>query len=102
MNERLEYFGGMMHVRMTVEERPSDVTWFDREFWFDRDIDGRWLVGVTGTGQGDEDDLGAIVVKDKTIIAFIESLGNLIANPAQFSGEPVLFAQAGNGPAAEG
>jgi hypothetical protein len=70
-----------------------------REFWFDRDIDGRWLVCAVKpdvqhprVDGGDTYNLGAIVVTDSQVIAFIEMLGELIADPAQFGEEPTFVA----------
>jgi hypothetical protein len=72
-----------------------------RELWFDQDIDGKWLVvaskdGATGP-DGDHDydaDVGAIVVTDPRVVAFIELLGELVADPARFAHEPRFEADA--------
>jgi hypothetical protein len=63
---------------------------FERELWFDRDIDGRWLVGVVDTTTVAQERIGAIVVRDVAIGQFIELLGQLVANPDRFADEPVL------------
>lgn len=61
---------------------------FHRELWFDRDIDGRWLVGAYDPTAPDPDGMGAIVVKDEHISRFIELLGELVAHPHRFADEP--------------
>jgi hypothetical protein len=68
-----------------------------RELWFDRDVDGHWLVGVKREahvavdGEGDwPEAVGAIVVRDVTAIAFIERLAQLLVDPAPFTDEPVF------------
>jgi hypothetical protein len=83
-----------MLVRMQMEDGQKQDTWLERELWFDLDIDGRWLVGVNEPETSDEEVMGAIVVRDPTVSAFIATLGKLIANPAQFAGEPVLIGPA--------
>ena len=97
MSKRIGYFGGKTHGRIILENGHREDVWFDRELWFDRDIDGRWLVGVTDPDSSEEEHTGAIVVKDATVSAFIDLLGRLIADPDTFADEPVLI-----GPAWEG
>jgi hypothetical protein len=89
MVDHHEYFGGIMRVQM--DNGHHEEIWLDRNLWFDLDIDGRWLVGVTGPDPTDETLIGAIVVRDRTMCRFIEMLGRLIADPSQFAGEPVLL-----------
>jgi hypothetical protein len=97
MSKRIGYFGGKTYGRVTLEDGGQEHVWFDRELWFDRDIDGRWLVGVTDPARDGEVDTGAIVVKDETISAFIDQLGKLIVQPDAFSDEPVLIGAAWDG-----
>jgi hypothetical protein len=91
MNKRIGYFGGKTHGRILLENGHREELWFDREVWFDRDIDGRWLVGVSDQDTSDEKHTGAIVVKDETVIAFIEMLGKMIVEPDKFADEPVII-----------
>jgi hypothetical protein len=88
MTKNVAYFGGTIYGRVTLEDGHREDHQVVRELWFDKDFDGRWLVGVTNTAG--EDKTGAIVVRDATIGAFIEMLGNLIIGPEQFADEPVL------------
>jgi hypothetical protein len=60
MPNHIEYFGGMTHGRILLENKHRE------ELWFDRDIDGRWFVGVTGPNTADEENIGAIVVRDRS------------------------------------
>ncbi len=97
MEHSIRFFGGTTRGQITIENGHSETWTIDRDVWFDRDIDGRWLVwaghhhtttlpeAVEGEG-----DTGAIVVKDPTVIAFIDLLGELIADPAKFRDEPTF------------
>ena len=89
MEHRPGYFGGSMRVYMDIGHQPE--TLLDRELWFDLDIDGRGLVGVNGADPAGEPMMGAVIVRDKAIGYFIETLGQLIANPAEFAHDPVLM-----------
>ncbi len=97
MGQSIRFFGGTTHGQITVENGHSETWTFDRDVWFDRDIDGRWLVWAgrhNATALPDEVEgegaTGAIVVKDPTVIAFIDLLGELIADPARFRDEPTF------------
>jgi hypothetical protein len=90
MIERIEYFGGKTHGYIMLKGQQLALRSFQRELWFDRDIDGRWLVGVADTASVPQERIGAIVVKDVAIGMFIELLGQLIADPDKFTDEPVL------------
>jgi hypothetical protein len=90
VDERIEYFGGRTSGRIVLKgDQPAELS-FQRELWFDRDVDGRWLVGVADPTSAPQERLGAIVVKDVAIGLFIELLGQLIADPDKFADEPVL------------
>jgi hypothetical protein len=90
----IRLFGGTSQGQVILETGHSETQTLFRDVWFDRDIDGRWLVWAghhPGTMMVDgEDEIGAIVVKDTHVAAFIEMLGELIANPAAFSEEPAF------------
>lgn len=55
-----------------------------RELWFDRDIDGRWIVGVTEIGSDHDEWLGSIVGRVEALGQFIDQLGKLLADAGQF------------------
>lgn len=105
MGSSIRFFGGATHGQVTMENGQSTTSRIEREIWFDRDIDGRWLVwasrhdGAAIPGDEDRDeDTGAIVVRDPGTIAFIELLGELFANPAQFHDEPLFVLPAHDDP----
>jgi hypothetical protein len=85
MTKHVEYFGGTTHGHIIMADGRREDVWFNRELWFDRDFDGRWLVGVTNQYQAGGETTGAIVVQDQAIGAFIELLGQLVVNPDQFA-----------------
>ena len=87
MAMQVEYFGGKLDGGILLGSGQRDQVRSSRELWFDRDIDGRWLVGVTAHAPSGAETTGAIVVKDATIRAFIQVLGDLVAEPARFAGE---------------
>ncbi|MBA3275626.1 MAG: hypothetical protein H0T72_07520 [Chloroflexia bacterium] len=97
MRRSIQCFGGATRAQITIENGHSETWAVNCDIWFDRDIDGRWLVwagrrdeaAVPGTDE-ENDDTGAIVVKDPGAIAFIEMLGELIADPARFHDEPTF------------
>ena len=97
MPPSIRFFGGTTRGQVTIENGHRETHEIERDVWFDQDIDGRWLVwagrhdapSVTHNGQ-DEMDTGSIVVKDATVAAFIEMLGELIADPAKFHDEPTF------------
>ncbi len=97
MEKRIRFFGGTTQGQVTIENGHSETWSISRDVWFDRDIDGRWLVwagrhGSRPAGDSGHEETGAIVVKDPQVAAFIEMLGELIANPAKFHDEPVFRA----------
>ncbi len=97
MKRSIQFFGGATRGQVTIENGHSETYSINRDVWFDRDIDGRWLVWA---GRRDRatlpedtevnDDTGAIIVKDPGAIAFIELLGELITDPARFRDEPTF------------
>ncbi len=97
MRGSIQFFGGATRGQVTIENGHSETWTVNRDVWFDRDIDGGWLVwagrrdeaAVPGTDE-ENNDIGAIVVKDPSAIAFIELLGELIADPARFRDEPTF------------
>ncbi len=96
MKVPIRMFGSDGPLPMSVV--PDDVQQrivVQRELWFDQDIDGRWLVvavkhdGQRQDGHTEQDgDVGAIVVTDPRVVAFIELLGELVVDPARFRHEP--------------
>jgi hypothetical protein len=82
-------FGGVQRSQMVSEREHLSRLTFDREIWFDRDIDGRWLVWA-GDVSNDPSRVGAIVVRDPHAIAFIEMLAELIVDPTRFHDEPTF------------
>ena len=100
MSSRIRAFGvnGMLPFSI-VEANGRGAKTVQREVWFDQDIDGRWLVCAAKhrkpglDGEIDEtDDVGAIVVTNAQIVAFIEMLADLVLDPAQFHDEPRIEA----------
>lgn len=98
MQSRIRTFGvdGVLPFSI-VEEGADHPKRVRRELWFDRDIDGRWLVCAVsqreGAHDGDSeqpDDVGAIVVADPRVGAFIDMLAQLVTDPARFRDEPRL------------
>lgn len=72
---------GTTHGQVTIGNGHSETRTIDRDVWLERDIDGRWLVWVGRhdatalPAEVEEGDTGAIVVKDPTVIAFIDLPG---------------------------
>lgn len=97
MAQQLGYFGCKATCRLVLEDAPEDELWLEREFWFDRDIDGRWLIGAIDPRRADDEITGAIMVKDPRISAFIEVLGTLVAEPERFADEDVVLGPAWDG-----
>jgi hypothetical protein len=97
MATQLDHFGGTTHGHLIVAHglHHHDVR-FTRELWFDRDIDGRWLVGVTEHHPSCAETTGTIVVKDAHVSAFIELLGELV-EPDRFADEQVVLGPAWDG-----
>ncbi len=95
MPPSIRFFGGTTRGQVTVENGHREIREIERDVWFDQDIDGRWLVwagrhvATSLPHDGDDEmDTGSIVVRDPTVVAFIEMLGELIADPAKFHDEP--------------
>ena len=62
-----------------------------RSLWFDRDhVSGHWLVWVDANAEDQQEtmELGAIVVDDPTVNAFLDELGRLLSTPEHFADEP--------------
>jgi hypothetical protein len=94
--ERHRFFGGAIRGVATVENGPMESLEVMREVWFDRDIDGRWLVWAQETERAASDGTnempaGAIVVRNPDVSAFLEQLGRLIVDPSAFEHEPAFF-----------
>jgi len=102
MAKQIGYFGGTTSGLLIFENGHEEEARFERELWFDRDIDGRWLVGATNPQRGSDESTGAIVVKNPTVSAFIELLGNLVAEPEQFADEQLTIGPTWDGRLADG
>lgn len=101
VGQSIRFFGGNTRGQVTIEDGTSETVTIDRDVWFDRDIDGRWLVWAgrhhaDGTAADGTDEIGAIVVKDPQVVAFLDLLGQLIADPARFHDEPTFPGNVGN------
>ncbi len=44
MEKSIRFFGGTTHGEVIIEDGHSETWSICRDVWFDRDIDGRWLV----------------------------------------------------------
>jgi hypothetical protein len=91
MATHVDYLGGNMEGHLILANGPHDEVGFAREIWFDRDIGGHWLVGVTQHHPSGAETTGAIVVQEVHVSAFIELLGKLVAEPGQFADEHVVI-----------
>jgi hypothetical protein len=103
MPRSIEGFGGdgphQVNVRTSQGEQ---ALWVKRDLWFDRNDGTSWLVWAQQRSWESEeppaeDDpeaatLGAIVVTDPVVMAFIEQLGELLVDPARFRHEPRFVA----------
>lgn len=55
MDRRISFFGGTTQGRITLEDGHVETRMIDRDVWFDRNFDGRWLVyAVTHGGASPE------------------------------------------------
>lgn len=97
MNHDISLFGGGTRVSVRIGDGIGESIEIDREIWFDRDIDGRWLVWVQDREQSaepldnsDDGPTGAIVVQNRDVRTFIEQLARLLVDPAEFEHEPVF------------
>jgi hypothetical protein len=97
MAQHIGYFAGKTTYHLVLEDGHQEELWLEREFWFDRDIDGRWLVGAAKARRPGDEITGAIVVKDPTVTAFIELLGTLVAEPERFADEKLTIGPAWDG-----
>ena len=96
MHAGIRAFGTTDPIRLTftIDSGTDAGTFplsFPRSLWFDRDsINGRWLVWASGPVDPKDDpmELGAIVVQDPTVTAFLEELGLLLCFPQRFAREP--------------
>ena len=82
-------------VSVTPESSISPLTLtLSRSLYFDRDIDGGWLVWATGPDDHSDEgaETGALVVRDPAVTAFLEQLGQLLVAPQRFGHEPVFVA----------
>jgi hypothetical protein len=96
MERRISGIGGESRWSVRLENGHEGNVDVVRDLWFDRDIDGRWLVWAqdyTSTPQDGHDDAptGAIVVRNQDVSAFIEQLGRLLTDPVAFAHEPVFL-----------
>jgi len=74
-----------------------------RDLWFDRDIEGRWLVVAdrhappsVAARRDVLPDKGAIVVRDPTVLAYIDLLAQLYTEPGAFADEPLFVPPKGH------
>jgi hypothetical protein len=94
----IRFFGNQGPQKVVVDAQGQQTTvTIRRDLWFDHDIDGHWLIWVKRdaqmglNGEGDlPEAVGAIVVNDRTAIALIDHLAQLLVDPGQFSHEPVF------------
>jgi len=88
MSSGIQTFGSSGAVVFRVEGNgPPQAVSMCRELWFDRDINGQWLV-CAARQQGIGADVGSIVVTDPRVGDFIAMLAELVAHPDQFTDEP--------------
>ncbi len=95
MEPGIHTFGTAGSPQFTVTMTPDSATGpitlsLSRCLYFDRDIDGGWLVWTAGPDDLDDEvvEMGAIVVRDPAVIAFLEQLGQLLVAPQRFAHEP--------------
>ena len=95
MQPGIRAFGtaGPTRLTFTLASGPGtgDMTLsLPRAFWFDQDINGSWLVWASGPDDDGDDaiEFGSIVVRDPTVAAFLDELGQLVASPQRFAHEP--------------
>ena len=93
----VRYFGAHGSFQISVGQDQGEITHrVVQAIGFDRDLDGRWTVwakrmpdpATNCLSLDDDDAVGAIIVTDPTVVAFIELLGELVANPTRFRHEP--------------
>jgi hypothetical protein len=93
MKRDISLFGGEARVLVRIGDRREETLEVFCDVWFDRDIDGRWLVWAQNHDKDSTDgnvdgSTGAIVVRNRDAISFIEQLGQLVVDPAAFEDEP--------------
>lgn len=90
MPSRIRSFGTERLGRFQIMSTSGDEVMLRRQLWFDQDTEGRWLVwAATPDAVGDlTTELGAIVVEDPIVAAFLEQLSQLVAYPQRFAHEP--------------
>jgi hypothetical protein len=105
MPTRIRSFGGETHGHFCVTNGEEQSVDMHREIWFDQDIDGHWLVWASerdpnalSTGDESPEDMGAIVVTDPAVGAFLGMLGELIAYPSHYDHEPTFPGPPGEPP----
>ena len=94
MPGRVNCFGGPFQSEILFAASEQDIV-VRRELWFDQDIDGRWVIWVS-EDRGPRDipeaespvGVGALIVRDPTVAAFLETLGELVLEPDHFAHEP--------------
>ena len=95
MTRKIDAFGGNGPHGIRYEGDTDNLTvWFTSDLWFDRDLDGKWIVWSQqrhpGSRDGDDDtreNMGSIIVTDPRVVTFIELLSQLLVDPARFSDE---------------
>jgi hypothetical protein len=99
MSKSIEGFGGdgAHEVRFRTDQGEQTV-WVKRDLWFDRNDGESWIVWAQhhawehdeppAEDEPEAATLGSIVVTDRVVMAFIDQLGELLADPARFSDEP--------------
>lgn len=94
MRQHIRFFGGRAPGHRSIEDEDARTWAVERDFGFDRDIDGKWLVWAMRLDpDAPRDDnapaaTGSIVVRDPHAIAFLDMLAELIAYPDRFRHEP--------------
>ena len=99
MPKQIQSFGGETRSRFSIVNGEETSVTLRRVVWFDRDIDGHWLVWAADDAGASPQfptagsaELGSIIVRDPAIIGFIEQLADLVAHPGQYADEPTLGA----------
>ena len=97
MLQQIRSFGGETRSHFSIVDGEETSLTLRRVVWFDRDIDGHWLVWASddaGTSPPltteRSAEVGAIIVRDPVVIAFIEQFADLVAHPGRFADEPTL------------
>lgn len=93
MRPMIRTFGSNGPATFTIERDdacpPAPIR---RELWFDQDVDGQWLIcAVEPEGRGRAGGIGAVVLTDPRVADFIDTLAQLVEDPAQFRDEPRFY-----------